>query len=387
MQGIPRIIAIFDTSHASGRGILTGITKYARLQGPWVFYRNKSQYNHDKKDILTHLKNWHADGIIANLSYTSEIMSLIKKGLPSVIFPVLKSQFKGYNTISADNNAIGAMAAEYFLQRGFKNFGFCGFDLSCYWSSERGESFKAAINQAGHQIAFYSQPARIKVWSREQELLTEWILSLPKPAGIFACNDDRGHDLIEACKIARVRVPDDLSILGVDNDDLVCNMCRTPLSSISINTERAGYESAELLDKLMNGQKSKAQEIIIRPTHVVTRESSDILAIEDNDVAAAMRFIRDNASKAIHVSDVINTVPLSRRVLENRFRKAVGRSLNAQIRRIRVEQVAKMLVETDLSISQIARTLEFECVDHISRYFKKEKGLSLCSFRKMYRSK
>lgn len=200
----------------------------------------------------------------------------------------------------------------------------------------------------------------------------------------MTCDDEQGRHAIEACKIAGLHVPEQVAIIGVDNDELVCALSYPPLSSVAPNTERAGYEAAELLDKMMAGKKMKNKNIIVHPTHIMTRQSTDILTIEDHEVAEAVRFIRQHAKEPIQVTDVVNAIALSRRVLERRFRKVLNRSVLAEIRRVRIETVAQMLVETDLSISQIALTLGYPDVKNIARYFRREKEMSLLAYRKKY---
>jgi LacI family transcriptional regulator len=203
----------------------------------------------------------------------------------------------------------------------------------------------------------------------------------------MACNDDRGRQVLEACKIADLHVPEEVAILGVDNDEMVCDLSNPRLSSIALNLERSGYEAAELLDKLMAGNKKMAnQKIIAQPTHVVTRQSTNILAIEDSDVAQAVRFIRQHSKEMLQVDDVAKTVGISRRGLERRFRIALKRSVFNEIKRVRAEQVARMLVETNQSIGQIALALNYPGIEHISRFFRKEKGMSPLAYRKKYSS-
>ena len=222
----------------------------------------------------------------------------------------------------------------------------------------------------------------------EQGLIADWLKSLPKPVGLMVCNDDRGRQITETCNAVGLNVPDEISVVGVDNDNLVCELSSPPLSSIALSVERAGYEAAELLDKLMAGKKKKTtRTITVSPTHIVTRQSTNILAIEDHEVVQAVRFIRKHPKEPIQVGDVVNVVTLSRRVLERRFRKALGRSVHDEIRRVRIEQVARMLMETNLSVSQIALDLGYPGVDHIARYFQREKGMSPLAYRKQYGSR
>lgn len=199
----------------------------------------------------------------------------------------------------------------------------------------------------------------------------------------MACNDDRGQHVIEACKIAELHIPEDVAVIGVDNDDLICDLCDPPLTSVALNVEKAGYETAKLLDSMMNNKNTVNRNINVKPTYVRTRYSTDIIATEDKELTKAISFIRQNFRKNIKVEDVVESTLLSRRSLEQRFRNELNRSINSEIRSIRVEHICKLLVETDLSISEIAYGLGFSSAEHISRYFQREKGKCPREFRKV----
>ena len=219
-------------------------------------------------------------------------------------------------------------------------------------------------------------------WENEQILMAAWLKQLKKPVGIMACNDDRGQHVIEACKIAMLRVPEDVAVIGVDDDDLICDLCDPPLSSVALNVEKAGYEAAKLLDKMMSEGKQINKNIEVNPTYVRIRHSTDIIATQDIELTKAITFIRQNFRKSIQVKNVVEATTLSRRGLEQRFRNKLNRSINSEIRRIRIEHICRLLVETELSISEIAYGFGFSSVEHISRYFQKEMGQSLRDYRK-----
>ena len=183
-----------------------------------------------------------------------------------------------------------------------------------------------------------------------------------------------------------LKVPDDVAVIGVDNDKLICDLTEPPLSSVALDVEKAGYHTAELLDKLMAGKKIEDQKIIVEPTHVVSRQSTDILSIDDIAVSEALHFIRKNSHRAIQVGDVVAAVLVSRRSLEQRFRNKIGRSIFKEIRRARIERITNMLVETNLPIAKIAIDMGFSGVDHIARYFYSEKGTSPQAYRKSHRA-
>ncbi|MHC4069082.1 MAG: DNA-binding transcriptional regulator [Planctomycetota bacterium] len=388
MAEIPKVMLLLDKSRAYSRGLLSGIAKYSRLRGPWTFYEEPPFYmNADgKKPPFNQLKDWGVDGII--MRDTEKTQRIISMGLPTVVTD-LRGEFSGSPIITTDDLAIGKIAAEYLLKLGFGHFAFCGFDRF-FWSTGRRDGFTKTIKQAGFEVSFYKQPrARTKrLLANELIFMIDWLKSLQRPVGLMACNDDRARHIVEACKIAGLHVPEQVAIVGVDNDELVCDFSNPRLSSVALNLERSGYEAAELLDELMTHKVEPAeQKIIVQPARIVPRQSTDILAIDDDDVANAVRFIRQNAKDRIQVSDVVNAAGMSRRGLERRFRRMLGSSVLDEIRRVRVEQVARMLVETNLSIGQVSLALNFPSIEHISRFFSHEKGMSPLAYRKKYSSK
>ncbi len=204
----------------------------------------------------------------------------------------------------------------------------------------------------------------------------------------MACIDERSQDVLEACKTAVIHVPEEIALIGGDNDKLICNLANPPLSSVAISGVRAGYQAAELLDRLMGHKDEIAgQQIIVEPTHIATRQSTDVLAVKDPEVAMAIRFIRQHVKEPIQVDNVAEASGLGRRSLEKRFRKIIGRSIHDEIRRVRVKQVIELLLTTNQSISQISLMMGYSSVNNISRYFRKEKGMSLLGYRNRYSNK
>lgn len=391
MPKIPKVILLIENSRAYGRDLLRGIARYSRLYGPWSFYMEPPFYLESGGRIrrlnVSHLRELNADGII--MRDTGKPEQIAAMGIPTIIASAIKEQMPDITTIRTDDARIGKSGAEHLLERGFRNFGYCGFD-DMSWSRKRRDSFVNSIAQAGFKTKVYRQPnSRSKrVWENEQNLVADWLKSLPKPVGLMVCNDDRGRQVIETCNVARLAVPDEIAVIGVDNDRLVCELSNPPLSSIALNVERAGYEAAELLDKMIAGQKKKtAHTITVSPTHTVTRQSTDILTIDDPLVSAALRFVRRNAKKDIQISDVVDAVATSRRTLQQRFRKLMRRSLHDEIMLARVELVAQLLVETNVSVSEIAARLNYASPEHISRSFYRIKGLTPLAYRKKYGSR
>ncbi len=380
MPKIRKIVLLMKTQRRSARGMMRGFAQYSRFHGPWAFHCEPAW------DTMTigRLKKLIApvDGIcMEDSKFTPEI---VKMPLPVILSTADIDQAAGLNYITADNAKAGQLAAEHLLKRGFRRFGFTGHG-NLFWSMERCESFTQTISKAGFKILSYDSVQKRNInWEKELVNLAQWVKSLPKPIGLMACNDDWGQNTIEACNIAGVHVPEEVAVIGVDNDDLVCDLVNPPLTSVAVNFESAGYEAAEMLDKMMAGKKITGQRIDAKVTHVVERRSTDVFAVEDEAVAFAMRYVRQHSREPVQVNEVAQAAAVSRRALERRFRAVLGCSVHDEIRRLRTEQIARMLIETNNSILRIAMILGFNSVANISRYFREEKGMTPRAFRKTF---
>ncbi len=383
MRDIPRIILLIPEYVSYGRGLLRGIARYSRLHGPWAFYSERGNPNR----VISLLKNWNASGIITYIPQGKAPENVIPANMPAVVL-ASDCEIPGYPNIIGDWNTDGKVAAEYFLNRGFRHFAYCSY-ANLDWPKIRGQAFENRLKKEGHDVHFYEQPylSLHRHWEKEQEHLAAWLESLPKPIAVMACNDERGKHVLEACKIADLCIPEQVAVLGVDNDETICELTGPPLSSVAVNTERGGYEAAELLDKMIkNPGKNWANKdnVIVQTMQIETRQSTDVLAIEDESVAKALRYIRMNAKKVLQVDDVANDAAVSRRGLERRFKKFLGRSIHEEIRRVRIEEICKLLLETNLSVSQISYSLGFPEIPHMSRFFTRETGMSPIEYRRTH---
>jgi len=379
MSTIPKVLLLIDTRRSPGRGILRGIAKYSSTHGPWAFNRESAW--RDKSLHKWKKLNADADGII--IEDSSKTPEFLEMDIPVIIVSGYHERTPGHNYVISDSAGVGKLAAEHLINCKLRYFAFCGYD-NFPWSRERCDSFSKTIRQAGLKTLIYKQPKsrNRKIWENELPLVIDWLKSLPIPVGIMACNDDRAQEILEACKIAGLNVPDQIAVIGVDNDQLVCELTTPSLSSVCIQFENAGFQAAQLLEKMMAGEKISDQKLFCRATHVIERQSTNIMLIDDKDVVKAMRFIQENPKKLIQVDDVAKAASLSRRTLERRFKKAIGRSVSHEIRHVRAEQIARMLEETNLSVMQIAIELGYPDGKHLARVFCKEKGISPSDYRK-----
>ena len=292
-------------------------------------------------------------------------------------------------SIHTDDRATAHLAAEHLLERGFRHYGFCGFDGADY-SDTRRDAFADRIATAGFRCHVFADPIRpLKASTLEYEehglkyedLVARWLKELPKPIGLMACNDIRGQQVLNACRAVGVMVPDEVAVIGVDNDEVLCELSDPPLSSVAPNTERIGYEAAVLLDRMMSGQKTSREPVFVIPSGIVTRLSTEVLAIEDRHIATAARFIRERACEGIDVSDVLRAVPLSRSTLERRFDKALGRSPKEEILRVRLNRAKQLLTETDFPLAVVAGKVGLEHPEYFSVIFKKKVNMTPAEFR------
>jgi LacI family transcriptional regulator len=385
MQRIPKVILLIESSRASGRAFLRGVATYTHHQGPWSVFWEPAGL----EEAWAKLVKLDADGII--MRDVSRLEQVLGFGVPTVVLGHHRKEVSGLVNVVTDSRNVARLAAEHLLQCGFRNFAFCTFSGpagvdSASWSEERRKYFAHYIRQAGFETHEYCIESKrlTRDWTRERLSLAQWLSSLPKPLGLMASNDDCGVQIMEACKLARVPVPDEVGVVGVDDDEIVCGLADPPMSSVAVNFERAGYEAAQALGRLMRRKRKSPARISVQATHVVARRSTDFVAVTDPAVAKALQFIRDNSRHAISVGHVATAAALSRRALERRFRNETGSSILEQIRRVRTDQIARLLVETHLPVSQVADSLGFEDVQHFARYFATAKKMSPLAYRRAY---
>ena len=280
--------------------------------------------------------------------------------------------------------AIGRLAAEHLLERGFQKFAFCGFRDEL-WSELRHRGFAEAVAKQGMRCEAYVSPwrgRRARAWQQEHTALERWLRGLPRPLAVMACNDLRAQHVLDVARGLGLAVPEDLAVIGVDDDYPFCDLCDPPLSSVLPNARRIGYRAAEALDGLMAGEPALAQEVLVEPLGITTRQSTDILAIDYPAIAAAVRHIRERACEGLHVSELLKKLPISRPVLERRFRKYLSRSPQAEIRRVQIARAKRLLVETDLPLKNIASMVGFAHAEYLSVVFKRETGITPGTYRR-----
>jgi LacI family transcriptional regulator len=381
----PRVALLVESSRAYGRGIMAGVAKYVREHEAWsIFYQELSL----RDETPAWFKTWKGEGVITRLE-NNNVVGLVQRLRVPVVYLRKVKDTAGMPTILTDNAVSGEMCFEHFKERGFRHFAFCGFNGADY-SDERREGFVCSVKKAGLQCHVFkdaSPSGKVKTAGYEIEGLNDgaavarWIRQLPKPAGVMACNDVRGQQVLNTCRALGVTVPDDVAVIGVDNDEVLCSLSDPPLSSVVPDTERIGYETAALLARMMHGEKPSSAQIFIRPKCVVTRRSTEVLAVEDRQIAAVTRFIREHACEGIDVSDVLRAVPMSRSTLDRRFITLMKCSPKDEILRVRLNRAKQLLAETDFPLPIIAEKIGLEHAEYLSRIFKKRIGMTPSEFR------
>lgn len=380
-----KIALLIEWSRAYGRGVLAGIANYVKAHESWKIYQTERRLCDGAPGWL---KNWQGDGIIARIENRELLGAIRKLGVPVVDLFEHRST-EGIPGVITDNRAIAHLAADHLIERGLKHFAYCGLP-GIYSSEARGECFVDYLNRLGYEVSVYDnprQPGTSFISASEdhelrcEETVATWVSSLPKPVGLMACNDLRAHQVLMACSDRNIAVPEELAVIGVDNDELICELCHPPLSSIEQNSEGVGYQAAGLLDRLLDGEAPPADPIRVEPLAVVPRQSTDIVAVGDADVAAAVYFIRSRACDGIQVSDVVQHVHVSRSTLERRFSKLLGRSPKAEILRVRLDRVKHLLAMTDYPLGKIARLAGFEYMESMCECFKRVTGQTLGEYR------
>ena len=381
-----RVALLIETSRAYGRGLIRGAAQYNHEHGRWSVYFQPHGLDDPPPQWL---RKWRGDGILARIGDRACADLVLKLGVPVVALRAMLRDL-GLPLIEVDNRAVAQMAVEHLRQRGFRHFGFCGLPRGLWrCMDDRCDHFRCLVEQAGehcHVFPARRPRSRRNGWEDEQNDLARWLRSLPKPVGLMACNDDRGLQLLDACRRANIRVPDEAAVVSVDNDEYLCSLAIPALTSIDVNPQRIGYEAAALLDRMMAGRAAPRQALAIGPLGVVTRASTDVLATDDQQVVAAVGFIRAHACQQICVADVLQHVRLSRGALEPRFKAVLGHTIHAEMQRVQIAEVKNLLSASDLPLKQIARRCGFNYTQYMARAFRQATGLTLSEYRQRART-
>lgn len=378
-----RLLFITDFTEQFAYRLLRGIVEYSSQSENWVVCRMPAAFKRSVgiEGIIEWALKWKADVVIGQFDPDDD-MSLFKKNGIVVLAQDYITKFKDIPNITSDYDKTGRMAADHFLSRGFRNFAFFGYKGVC-WSDERLAGFKAGVEEAGYGDNFYvyEDQKLDSLWYYESSGVGEWLKNLPKPVAVMACDDNQAGLLLEACNSCGVKIPDEVAVIGVDNDEIIDNLSHLTLSSINVDIERGGYEAAKLAMEMKKNHDYKGKDIILRPVNIITRMSTSVYATKDAEVVKALQFINKNLDNKILVPDILNEVPLSRKLLETRFKKVTGYTIYNYISRQKIEKFAYELIHTNDSVSEIAARMDEPDPKSICRRFKALKGCTPTQYR------
>jgi len=387
----PLVAIIIDAAVPYDREIATGVAQYAREAGDWRLYVEE-----EAERRIPRARSWNGQGVIASFDNKRIAEAVVGMDLPAVAVgggAGYHDPATGIPYVETDNDAIAAAAAEHLLDRGLGSFGFYGLPPSAtnVWSQARGVAFEQRLAAAGKPCGILTARHDSREWEPLQRELTAWLGELPKPAGIFACDDLRARHVLEACRRCGLRVPHDAAVIGVDDDEFICELAEPPLSSIKQSARRIGHEAARLLDGLMQAaaagddwrRAGAGRRVTLPPAGVVARRSTETIAVADPLIAEVVRAVRDQACDNVSIAEIVKRSGLSRWVLEDRFRRAVGHSIHDDILRVKLAEARRLVTTTELPLKAIAPRAGFRSVSYMTTIFSRHLGSTPAALRKL----
>ena len=366
---VPPLIGYFSR-------VLEGLCAYVLDETDWEI-----EFCRGYTAFCIYLEDSKPAGVLVHLSRERTLALLDELSLPTV--NISSSMVSHYTRVGVDDMAVAELAAQHLLDCGLQQFGYCGYN-SRPFSECRRESFIRFMDQQGFQVSCHNlgiPPFDNQAKTKRE--LCRWLERLPKPAGIFVATDESAFHVLRSCRDMHIRVPEEIAIIGVDNDSFFARFATPPLSSIDIPAEAIGYEAARLLELMMDQGLIHADDMILPPLRVVKRQSTDVVAVSDKCIADAVRYIRETIRQPIGVDDIANQVSMNRRTLERRFRELLGRSPAEELRRQRVECASQLLMDTNMKMEEVARRCGISSGPQLSLVFRKETGLTPSEFRAM----
>jgi LacI family transcriptional regulator len=387
----PLVGVILDAARPYDRLIIGGVAQYAKERADWSLYVEE-----DPLQKLPDLARWHGHGLIVNFDDRR-----VARAIRGIDIPVVGvgggygwyDPATGIPYVYTDNAAIARLAAGHLLSCGFRQLAYYGFPrtVTSGWSEERGEAFVSACREAGRPCErFTGRHATARRWQDLQRELCGWIAGLPKPVGLMACNDVRARHVLEACRSLGLRVPHDVAVVGVDNDEMICDLTNPSLSSVDQAARRIGYEAAGLLDQLLRERRVPQRQrvprkLVVPPIGIMTRGSTDTMATKDEAVVRTLRMLRSRPHEKPDVEALARVACVSRSTLEKRFRSVVGRSIHAEHVRLRLALIRRLITDTDLPLKMIASRGGFSSVQYMTTFLVHHVGLTPAKIREVER--
>jgi LacI family transcriptional regulator len=378
MKTTLKVALLIETSNSYARELLHGVRAWVRENGPWSIRLTEQGRG---ADVPAWLRQWDGDGVIARVENAQIARALRATGLPVIDVSAALPRLV-FPRVATDADGAAQLAATHLVERGLKRFAYCGY-REAHWSRRRGAAFASAVRAAGGACAIFSpRPGPV---DEEIGAMAEWLKSLVRPVGVLAAIDPRGQQVLAACRLAGLAVPDEVAVIGVHNDELLCDLCDPPLSSVIPNAQRAGYVAAGLLANAMAGKWLPVALHEIAPLGVASRQSTDVAAVGDDKIAGAVRYMRQQAAGGANVGDVLRAVPMARTALERKFKAVLGTTPHAHLRKLRMERVQELLASTSLPVGEVAAATGFENPEYLSAMFRRECGMSPREWRARHR--
>ncbi len=383
---IPRVALLIESSRTYGRGILRGIARYAHAHGPWSIFSEERELH---GGIPQSLRNWQVDGIIARIENRRMARELLRWGVP-VVDVLGNEPYPAIAGFDTDAVAVARLAGDFFTAAGFRTIAFCGY-RGIPFSDRRERALAAHLARQGRRLLVCSpkppgSSAR-HIQAVEQSGMTtekgiaEWLRKQPRPLALFACNDVRARQVLNACREQGLRVPEEIAVMGVDNDDVLCSLSEPSLTSIQPDTERLGFAAAACLHRLMRGGSVPLEIQQLQPLGIIERDSTDVISVADPIVVRALRFIRDQLASGIGVKEVLAEVGRSRTDVENRFQRHLQTSVRTEIVRQRLLRARSLLRQTDLRIEEVAQRSGLGTAGQLCRLFRTQLNTTPGHFR------
>lgn len=378
----PRVALLVETTRTYARELLAGVRRYVAAHGPWSCFLELRAL---ESGPPAWLNRWDGDGILTRTFSPAMAEVIAATGLPAV--ELRATVLAGDRPfVGMDNHRIGQMVADHFFDRGYRNHAVYSLHTERFFE-ERVRNFVASVEARGGICSQLPEETsdRAADWERGQARLVKWLTALPKPVGVFAANDQLGVRVLDACQRAGIAVPEEVAVVGAENEETLCAFASPPLTSVRFDGATVGFAAAELLARMMRGRFAPPRETLFPPKGIVVRESSDEYVINDRLVAHAARFIRENASAGINVDDLCRRLNASRSTLDRRMKAALGRTPKEEILRVRFREVERLLRETDLTVDAIAAQTGFAHSHYLQAAFKTIRGQTPGEFRRRHR--
>ena len=377
-----KVILLIDCASEFDRRLLRGVVRYSKENGNWLFYRIPPGAGFRDPDggraVVEWARKWKADAIIGRW-LDSDTAELERLHIP-IVLQNLRSRSERFSNLTGDYFGTGVMAADFFYKRRYSHYAYFGVrDL--IWSEERHQGFRQRVNELGGTLDSLTLSIQDE---HDHRTVANWLASLPKPVALFACDDNHALIISEACKMAGISIPDDVALLGVDNDELICEISDPPISSISLDVEQGGYDVCKCLHEALEAGSTKPFNVTINPGLIVQRTSTQRHNISDPYISKLVKYIDDNFNQEISTADILSLIPPSRRSIELKFKREMGgMTIYKYLTLCRIDHFAQLLTTTDLPLNEIAVMAGISDYSNFSRIFKKQKGYSPLEFRRM----